>query len=168
MTLFLINKYHSLIVHREGIAIDGSEILLGHTTGTSYDVSGTGHGFYLVTATDFGGNEGEAAVLENDVSAVEETAPIRIALVGNHPNPFNPRTTIAFELPQAQTISLRIYDLAGRLVATPLEGDLIGAGRHEIGWQGRDSQGREVPAGIYLYRLEAEGYVETKRMVLVK
>lgn len=101
------------------------------------------------------------------ISAVG-SAPGRLCLWGASPNPFNPQTTIAFDLPSEQAVSLRVYDVAGRLVDTLLNDDLGQAGRNDIVWKGRDKAGRMVPAGVYHYRLEAGGYVETKRMTLLK
>ena len=90
------------------------------------------------------------------------------ALHNAHPNPFNPQTTITFDLPREQAVSLRIYDIAGRLIDALLDEEVAAQGRNEVVWRGRDAVGRVVPAGIYFYRLSTNGYSETKRMVLVK
>jgi hypothetical protein len=84
------------------------------------------------------------------------------------PNPFNPRTTIAFDLPEPGLVTLRVFDVAGRIVR-----ELIGAedhtpGRHEVVWNGRDDAGRQVASGTYFGRLELGQYTETKRMVMIK
>jgi flagellar hook assembly protein FlgD len=84
------------------------------------------------------------------------------------PNPFNPRTTIAFDLPRRQAVSLRIYDVGGRLVRTLLAGEVLDPGRHEVTWMGRDDNGRPMGSGTYFSRLEAEGFHATRRMVLLK
>jgi hypothetical protein len=89
-------------------------------------------------------------------------------LIGASPNPFNPRTKILFELPQQTLVRLHVYDLAGRLVRTLLNGEMIAAGRHEKVWNGRDDSGRGVATGVYFYRLEAGAYSATKRMTLLK
>lgn len=86
----------------------------------------------------------------------------------NHPNPFNPRTTIAFLAPVAGRVSLQIYDAAGRLVRSLLSGVHVEAGQHEVSWAGRDDAGHQVTSGIYFYRLEGGAFSETKKMVLVK
>jgi flagellar hook assembly protein FlgD len=85
----------------------------------------------------------------------------------NAPNPFNPRTTIRFDLPAAGTVRLAIYDVAGRLVKVLVEGE-IPAGSHEAVWDGRDSAGRGMASGGYFARLQAGGKVETVRMGLVR
>ena len=88
-------------------------------------------------------------------------------LLGNVPNPFNPRTTLAFYLPVEQVAKLTIYGLDGRLVRTLVNG-VQAAGTHEAVWNGRDATGKSVASGVYFYRLEAEGFGSTRRMVLVK
>jgi hypothetical protein len=89
-------------------------------------------------------------------------------LYPNHPNPFNPATTISFALPRAVAVDLAVYNVAGKLVRRLIAGDVVAAGRHEVHWNGRDEAGRAVPAGVYLYRLTADGYSEARRMALVK
>jgi hypothetical protein len=85
----------------------------------------------------------------------------------NVPNPFNPITKLSFDLANAGHARLKVYDAAGRLVTTLVDGDL-GVGDHDVIWNGRDDAGRISAAGVYLYRLETEDVIETKRMVLVK
>ena len=98
----------------------------------------------------------------------EDTAvPARFAVYQNYPNPFNPSTTIAFDLARAQEVSLRIYDVSGRLVRTLLDGPLPAA-THRISWLGTDDSGRTVASGVYVYRLTAGDRTETRQMVLVQ
>jgi hypothetical protein len=92
----------------------------------------------------------------------EAGVPESFALVGNYPNPFNPQTMIGFALPQSAQVRLVVYDMLGREVARLLEGTLS-AGRHEVVF---DASG--LPTGVYLYRLEADGFVQTRRMLLIK
>ena len=93
--------------------------------------------------------------------------PQAFTLHQNAPNPFNPGTAIGYELTQSQQVNLRIYDLLGREVAVP-ENGIKDAGYHEAYWNGRDSTGNPAASGVYLYRLEARGSAETKRMMLVR
>jgi len=83
----------------------------------------------------------------------------------NAPNPFHPVTTIRFDLPQRAPVSLRVYDVAGRLVHSLVEGRTLEAGRHEAAWNGRSESGQRVGAGLYFYRLQAGAFSETRRMV---
>ncbi len=92
----------------------------------------------------------------------------RFALHANNPNPFNPSTDIAFELPGNEDhVTLRIYDTAGRLVTTLINSTLA-AGAHNVSWDGNDAGGKAVASGIYLYELRAGDLMQARRMVLLK
>lgn len=98
----------------------------------------------------------------------EEAVPRSFRFVGAYPNPFNPMTTLVYELPAAATVDLTIYDTKGRRVRSLLAREAREAGRNEAVWRGRDDDGRAVVAGVYFCRLAAGGRTETKRVVLVK
>jgi hypothetical protein len=147
--------------------LDGTEVVIGYSTGTEFDTAGHIFANYLLTATDFAGNESSAATTAG-VSAVENIRPLQYALHNCTPNPFNPSTTIHFDLPQDTCVTLRIYDVAGNLVLTLANGEMMKAGQKRIGWQGQDDTGRKVAAGVYFYRLDAGSFSQTKRMTLVK
>ncbi len=97
----------------------------------------------------------------------EDLAPAAPRLLPCYPNPFNPHTTLALELPAAAAVRLDILDARGRLVATLVD-ELLAAGRHDIPWTGTDHTGREAPSGVYFSRLSAGGERLTGRMVLVR
>ncbi|MEZ4387949.1 MAG: S8 family serine peptidase [Candidatus Krumholzibacteriia bacterium] len=88
-------------------------------------------------------------------------------LLGNRPNPFNPSTTLAFELARPGAVRLELFDVGGRLVRRLVDGPLA-AGRHEVDWDGRDAAGREQASGVYLARLVADGTRQSGRLVLVR
>jgi hypothetical protein len=90
------------------------------------------------------------------------------SLLPNTPNPFNPQTTIAYELASPQPVQLAIYDTRGRQVRALVHGDVMPAGRHSLVWDGRSDDGRELPSGVYLSRLEAGGVVSQGRMTMVR
>jgi hypothetical protein len=100
-------------------------------------------------------------------TGVEDDLLTSFRLAQNYPNPFNPVTTFTYDLPVATPVKLSIYDLTGRLIRTLRNGTVEPAGRHKATWNGRDDQGRAVAAGVYFYRLETEGYTETRRMTLI-
>jgi len=102
------------------------------------------------------------------VPAETSDLPVNFRLLPCYPNPFNPATTISYELPLASKTSLAIFDMKGRLVKYLLVGKEEIAGRHDVLWNGADSRGRPVAAGVYLYRLQAGDYQGIRRMVLVK
>lgn len=93
--------------------------------------------------------------------------PAALVLEGNHPNPFNPSTTIRFAVPRDMEIQLVVFDLAGRRVATLVDGQMA-AGLHEVSWLGRDERGGQVASGIYFCRLADGQSVHTRKMMLVK
>jgi hypothetical protein len=84
------------------------------------------------------------------------------------PNPFNPRTTLQYDLPAPARVTLRLYDAAGQLVRALREGGFETAGRHEVVWNGQDQAGRPVASGTYFYLLEAGGQRASGPMVLIK
>ncbi|MDZ7386677.1 MAG: T9SS type A sorting domain-containing protein [candidate division KSB1 bacterium] len=88
-------------------------------------------------------------------------------LAGNFPNPFNPSTTIDFQLPKDSRVSITIFNSNGQLIRTLVDGNLQ-AGAHQVQWDGLDDQGNHVAAGVYLCRMKAGDFMDTKRMLLVK
>lgn len=110
------------------------------------------------------------ALLTSTTIGIEEpgTAPRpALALEPCRPNPFNPSTRIAFTMGAAGPATLRIYDVAGRLVRTLLAGP-VALGRHEITWDGRDARGGASASGIYFLRLESDDNVDTQKLVLAR
>jgi flagellar hook assembly protein FlgD len=79
--------------------------------------------------------------------------PDGLVLYANYPNPFNPSTTIRFDVPQSGLVNLTIYDLNGRRIATLVDENMA-AGSHQVSWNGRDASGISVASGVYIYRLQ--------------
>jgi hypothetical protein len=88
-------------------------------------------------------------------------------LGGAYPNPFNPLTRIEYALAEPGRVALRVYNLAGRRVATLVDGPVT-AGEHIAVWDGRTEGGRRAASGVYFVRMEAPGYEATRTMVLLK
>ena len=93
-----------------------------------------------------------------------------LELTQNYPNPFNPSTTISYNVDASGMVTLKIYDIMGRLVRTLVDdhrssGNL---GGYSVVWDGKDSQGQQVSAGLYIYSLQTPGGNMTKKMVLMK
>ncbi len=99
----------------------------------------------------------------NRVPVIPET----FTLHQNFPNPFNPITTLRYDLPEDALVSLKIYDMLGKEIAHPVN-KMERAGFRSVQWDARDSMGRAVSAGVYLYRIEAGKFVQTRKMVLLK
>jgi len=93
--------------------------------------------------------------------------PLTYELHQNYPNPFNSSTVIQFDIPQAASVRLEIYNLLGQVVRTLYDG-YLDAGSHRLIWNGLDDRGVQVTSGIYFYRLQGDGFDKAKRMVLVK
>ncbi|MFH1277068.1 MAG: M28 family peptidase [Candidatus Eisenbacteria bacterium] len=98
--------------------------------------------------------------------AGESPAP-PLSLPANHPNPFNPVTTIRFDLAREGPVRLAIYDGRGRLIRTLLRGPMT-AGTHEEVWNGKDDRGRAVSSGLYFYRLDGAGSSMAGKMTLLR
>jgi hypothetical protein len=105
------------------------------------------------------------------VTAVDDgggvPVPQEFSLDQNHPNPFNPTTTISFALAKMTTARLDVFDILGRTVRTLQDGPLT-AGVHSIIWDGKDGEGHVAASGIYFYRLRAGEASQTRKMILVK
>jgi hypothetical protein len=100
-------------------------------------------------------------VLENS-----NRKPTTFSLTQNFPNPVRENTEIEFAIPYRTRVSLSIYDVSGRRIATLLD-DIKEPGFYRVIWNGRDSMGRRVPSGIYFYRFEAGKFIKTRKMVLI-
>jgi len=107
-----------------------------------------------------------SAIYDNNTPDYEKL-PGEYALLQNHPNPFNPATTITFKLAETTEATLAVYNQCGRLIRT-LHAGLTSAGEHQVGWDGLDDYGVRVSSGVYLYRLTAKNFVSTKKLVLIK
>jgi len=104
---------------------------------------------------------------DNEIPVVKLPPPKDAELKGNYPNPFNPSTTISFFIKESLNVSLNVYNLKGQLVSKLLEEEMP-SGSHHINWNGTDDNHQPVSSGVYLYRLHAGDYLETKKMMLLK
>ena len=95
------------------------------------------------------------------------STPLTYSLHPNYPNPFNPETTIRYELKESGPVSLRIYDITGQLVRELVADEQL-AGHHQAVWDGRNASGQSVATGAYLYELGAGQLRIVRKMVLMK
>jgi len=102
------------------------------------------------------------AVICNQTSVMENSSPTEFTLEQNYPNPFNPSTTIRFQIPQASRVTLKVFDVLGREVATPVN-EPKAAGTYAI-----EFDASSLASGVYLYRLTAGSFLSTKRMVVLR
>jgi hypothetical protein len=104
-----------------------------------------------------------AVVVANSVGVTSNTTDVKeYALAQNFPNPFNPSTKIAFSLPKQGNVTLKVYNMLGKEIAT-LVNEVRSMGNYEINFDGAN-----LSSGVYFYKLEAEGFSEVKRMMLIK
>ena len=138
------------------------------TAGLSLGQICTGDGQSTNFKLNFGFWQVGVTNLATDVEEiVTEELPTTYSLSQNYPNPFNPSTVIEFTVPHRSHVELSIYNLLGQRVAALVD-EPMPAGVYRTVWYGRDESGRHVATGIYFYRLEADEFVATKKMVLLK
>jgi hypothetical protein len=151
------------------------ELLVATTTGVeiidaALELDGTY--YYKVYAYDFSGNQSEAsdevsAQIATGVESDGPAVPTEFSLNQNYPNPFNPSTTIKFGVPMAGIVKISVYDIRGVRVRTLATGQFA-AGYHTVTWNGFNDAGVQVANGTYMYRLETDAQVFTKKMVFLK
>ena len=144
------------------IVFAGAEAVSG--PGELLRVYGVGPADAQLTRADF--NDGSIVARIGETMQVS-SAPSRFALHPNHPNPFNPETTIRYDVPETGMVRLRIYDVAGQVVRT-LTDAFQPAGSYSVVWDGRNEQGDQVANSVYLYELRAGDYRAIRKMLLMK
>ncbi|HRE12183.1 MAG TPA: T9SS type A sorting domain-containing protein [Ignavibacteria bacterium] len=135
----VVNNAPDVVGYRSGAGFDGG-VLYSGTSALYYD------GSPLLTG----------------VEPVGGVIPSSFALQQNYPNPFNPATTIKFSVPKSGIVLLKVYDVAGREVASLISGELI-AGNYKA-----EFNASQLGSGVYFYKLVADGFTETKKMILIK
>jgi hypothetical protein len=149
----------------------------GPTGGTSpcteFIGAGLTAGYHVIEVTVSDGNDSTVAMWELDVVLdVEEredpqALPDTYALDQNYPNPFNPATTITFSLPVRSHVQLVVFNVMGQQVRSLVDGDLP-AGEHQFVWNGDSDRGKAVASGVYLYRIRADSFQQSRKMLLLK
>ena|GEM_PF-6257148 len=156
----------SFTIFRNGVA-------RAETTGWSFidrNFSLDTHYSYYVIANYVHGISEPSNVVEIDTTVSEFDPSIipDVTFLGNNfPNPFNPTTNISFGLHEPASVLLKIFNLRGQVVKTLIKGT-FDSGQYTARWDGLDDNGVEVGSGVYFYQIEIPGFVETKRMVLMK
>lgn len=161
-------------VHDDGVDITLFLLQpLTPTTGSAIDLAQSryeigGNGFHV-------GGFLSGNIVPSDVTGVwdpttspETAVAVPTITLTAYPNPFNPMTTIIFDLPVQMTVSLCVYDVSGLLVRTLCRDEARDQGRNSAVWNGRDESGLVAAAGVYFYKLDADDFSETRRMTLLK
>ncbi len=142
---------------------------LGTLLNLPVELTGMSSGELTISQVVFAGPQAESVpvTLMNSSVRVSST-PATFALLSNRPNPFNPSTQIAYEVPQQARVTLSVFNILGQEVIRLVD-QVQAPGRYVVTWNGRDEKGAGVSSGVYMYRLtSATGYSDTRRMTLLK
>ncbi|KPJ61089.1 MAG: hypothetical protein AMJ46_03765 [Latescibacteria bacterium DG_63] len=118
--------------------------------------------WYKIVLLSFSGRE-----YYGPLEVYVEPTPVAYKVHQSYPNPFNPTCTIRYEMPVAGAVSLRVFDVSGSIVRTLVDTSVQPGAYSEV-WDGRDQSGREVPSGVYFYRLEAGDFGLTRKAILLR
>lgn len=94
--------------------------------------------------------------------------PTEYYLYQNYPNPFNPSTSITYNLKERSNVRLDIFDILGKTITTLVSDEIQNAGYHSLEWNGTNSSGNTVTSGVYIYRLQANDFIESKKMIFLR
>jgi hypothetical protein len=157
---------------KSAVVTDGASYggLPGESEAISVTVPESGYyclAVWKAKSDDLAKNGSYTLTFGNALTPVDDQLPRVTGLASVYPNPFNPQTTIVFELAQPERTELAIYNLQGSLVRT-LVSETRPGGRHEIVWNGKDNNGQQVASGVYMARLKAGSVSQMRKLVLVK
>ena len=148
------------------VTVSTDSLTLGYQPPEGY----TGEDTFCYVVTDPIGRRDTATVTVNVIpsTGVDEAGlPRTFALHQNHPNPFNPTTTLGFDLPLSVEVKVEIFDALGRKVRT-LKSCALAAGRYQLEWDARDDHGTALASGVYLCRVEAGPWRAVRKMLLLR
>ena len=110
------------------------------------------------------GNENFAKQNSMNVSLL----PLEYSLLQNYPNPFNPNTNIVYQLKERSNVSLEIFNAIGEKIMTLVNNEIQNPGIHNVTWNGLNSSGNKIASGVYIYRITANNFTQSKKMVLLQ
>ncbi len=148
--------------------MEGEDTLYFDSTGIGYTTVDTASNCIYSTVAHFS----DLVVTETIASTVgigekDVVGPSGFALFQNFPNPFNPTTTIRYEVPTRTMVTLTIYDVTGRAI-TILENSIQTAGAYSVDWNGLNENGKPVSSGVYLARMHTSEFSQTIKMVYLQ
>jgi hypothetical protein len=160
-----VREYSADLVYRRSLTQPDSPFTgpLSNPTGMAFD----SHGALIVS--DTGGRRVVSITVTDpaDVGSLPTDAP-RLSLRPCRPNPFRQAASIRFDLPRAARVRLEVFDVTGRLVRSLIDGENTDGGSHEVGWDGLNSSGRPVAAGVYQLRLTSERETRTESIIRIQ
>ncbi|MDD4050929.1 MAG: FlgD immunoglobulin-like domain containing protein [candidate division Zixibacteria bacterium] len=143
---------------------------VNEVTLTPVDLEDPNHSL-MFYCNDYSSGQAEVKAIRPEFSAISvsaaEALPMAYALSQNSPNPFNPTTTIYFAAPQAGQVKVAVFNILGQNIKDLVDG-YMEAGYHQVVWDGKDRSGDAVASGIYFYKISANNFSDTKKMVLLK
>lgn len=159
--------HSDLLLHDDISFASGSNLTIESESGTAtiaaasgtVTIGGPGGASKIVGGSNSGENDTDG---DDDDMTEPEATPKQYSLSENYPNPFNPVTVIRYQLPVNSAVTLKVYDLLGRNVATLVDGQ-VPAGQHEVQFDASN-----LSSGVYLYRLATREFSKTRKMILVK
>ena len=152
------------------IALTTNGEILGTATGTGSPVNVTISGtltpldymHITVTKQNYYRYEADVLITTGPTGITNNEIPVKYELTQNHPNPFNPTTTIKYSIPKPSFVSLKVYDALGKEVANLINQEM------DAGYYSVNFDGSNIGSGVYFYRIESAGFVQTKKMLLIK
>jgi len=150
---------------------EGAFTLANVPSGMKYTVTATKTGYHSASVNIITGNAdfviAEPIVIDTKLSDSDVTKPNVTALKANYPNPFNPSTTIAFDIAKNGHVAIDVYNILGQRVKK-LADRVFEAGTHQVEWNGTDDNGKSVGSGVYFYRMTTKEYSGMHKMLLMK
>ncbi|HAY35015.1 MAG TPA: aryl-sulfate sulfotransferase [Ignavibacteria bacterium] len=150
---------------------NGNTMISESTSGNLFEVNSAGNivwnfspGGQIVRVLRYGFEYPGLVGISNTNSAIPEN----YSLEQNYPNPFNPVTTIRYSVPKSSIVSLKIYDVLGNEIRTIVNEEKQNSGSHSAVWDGRTDNGMNAASGVYFYKLTADNYANTMKMILTK
>jgi len=135
------------------------------------DLPATDMLYYYLRQVDLDGTATRSSTVEmllTPTNIAQQILPTANFLRQNFPNPFNPETTLSFDLKDDSVVTLKIYDMTGQVVRTLVNGQSFVAGAYQILWDAKNNNGQKVSSGVYLYQLKTGKFTSLKKMTLVR
>jgi len=162
-------QYYSLEKDTDATFQNAQAFNTAQNTFTDSDIADGLTYYYRIRAVDYSGNYSDYSEIVQLSTLSSDNVNIAddFMLHQNYPNPFNPITNLRYDVPKDVFVSIRVIDISGNLIKT-LVYEVMSSGYKSIQWDGTNNQGESVSAGVYLYKIQADDFSQTKKMILLK